>query len=126
MLVPTALVTANIFQQIWKQGFVPRQLEDSAFACYMSRCQRKQLVTFITKLLSLTDSSDITHIIHCIGSYYLVFHAKSAPNRDRWKKYKNKVTANEMGIRFAQLQLMGVGEKDLEQLRQKIELMTMK
>ena len=91
----------------------------------MSRCQRKQLLAHIAKMLSLPDPNEITHIIHCVGSYYLVFRAKAAPNRDRWKKYKGKVTANEMGVNFTQMQLTGIEGRDLEQVRQQIERMTM-
>ena len=53
VIVPTLTVTCSQLQMVWKQGFVPRQLdcEDPSFVCFMSRCRRKQLILFIQRLL---------------------------------------------------------------------------
>lgn len=126
VILPTLTVTCSQLQMVWKQGFVPRQLdcEDPSFVCFMSRCRRKQLILFIQRLLSLSDPSDITHIIHCVEAYYLVFRNNAAPNRERWKKYKSKVTAKEMNLNLSRIQMKVSGEVNYEQLRATIEQMS--
>lgn len=126
VIVPTLTVTCSQLQMVWKQGFVPRQLdcEDPSFVCFMSRCRRKQLILFIQRLLSLSDPSDITHIIHCVDAYYLVFRNNAAPNRERWKKYKSKVTAKEMNLNLSRVQMKVSEGVDYEQLRTTIEQMS--
>lgn len=93
-------MTGNELQQIWKQGYAPRQLDsgDVAFECYMSRCRRQDLVQYVERLLSSGGSGAVSNVIHCSDYYYLVFRGNTAPSRDRWKKYKGRVTAEGRGI----------------------------
>lgn len=122
VIIPTLTVTGSQLQQVWKQGFVPRQLDsDPSFICYVSRCRRKQLLSFIQKLLSLNSPDDVTHIIRCIDAYYLVFKNFAAPNRERWKKYKGRITATEMNLFVNCIQLKLKGNPDYERIRNTVE-----
>ena len=69
-IIPLASVTSNQLQQIWKQGYTPRQLDsvDIGFNCFVSRCRRKELIAYVTKLLSAGDPIHITNIINCIAN----------------------------------------------------------
>ena len=123
VIIPTLTVTGSLLQQVWKQGFVPRQLdsEDPSFICYVSRCRRRLLLAFIQKLLSLNSPDDVTHVICCVDAYYLVFKNYAAPNRERWKKYKSRVTATEMNL-FVNCIKLDIKEKpDYERIRSSIE-----
>ena len=123
-IIPLASVTSNQLQQIWKQGYTPRQLDsvDIGFNCFVSRCRRKELIAYVTKLLSAGDPIHITNIINCIDNYYLIFKGNSAPNRDRWKKYKSKVNAQEMNIDFDKVMVkVETQNPRFELLRQEVE-----
>lgn len=128
-IIPTTSVTGNELQQIWKQGYAPRQLDsgDLAFECYMSRCRRKDLVEYVEQLLSSGGSGAISNVIHCSDYYYLVFRGNTAPSRDRWKKYKGRVTAEGMHIVMGRVRI-GVksAQPDYEKGREVIEEMTNK
>ena len=122
-------MTGNELQQIWKQGYAPRQLDsgDVAFECYMSRCRRQDLVQYVERLLSSGGSGAVSNVIHCSDYYYLVFRGNTAPSRDRWKKYKGRVTGEGMGIVMGRVRL-GVksAKPDYEKARALIEEMTNK
>lgn len=123
-IVPRASVTSNQLQQIWKQGYTPRQLDnvDIGFNCFLSRCRRKQLLEYVGKLLATGDPIVITNIINCTDNYYLIFKGNSAPNRDRWKKYKAKVNAEDMNIDFEKVMVnVDTTKPDFEVLRKDIE-----
>lgn len=122
-IVPLASVTSNQLQQVWKQGYTPRQLDsiDIGFNCFLSRCRRSQLIDFVKQLLSGSDAIQITNVICCTDNYYLIFKGISAPNRDRWKKYKSRVNPVDMGIDFAKVELRNHRKDNYEQLRCEIE-----
>ena len=122
-LVPTCSATESKLQEIWKHNFVPRQLasDDRSFVCYMVRCRRKQLLDYIQQLLSSGSPSVITHIINCIEAHYVVFESSGAPSRIRWKKYKEKVTAKDIGLQFQKVKLNLQDSSDLPAVRDKLE-----
>ena len=127
VIIPTCSVTGNELQQIWKQGYSPRQLDsgDVAFECYMSRCRRKELVDYVSSLLATGGAATIAYIIHCTDCYYLVFKGNTAPSRDRWKKYKGRVTAEGMRVNISRVRIVEKTQNpNYEKAREAIEEMT--
>ena len=122
---PLPSVQSNELQQIWKMGFIPKQLDNkyNPFYCYMVRLRREELINFVNELLSKNgDLTKITNIIHCVDSFYLVFTKNSAPNKDRWKKYKDKITPSALGIDFACKKLCNLSQiKSPSLLRDELE-----
>ena len=85
-----------------------------------------ELIEYVKKLLSAGDPISITNVIHCTDNYYLIFKGTSAPNRDRWKKYKSKVNPDDMNIDFDKVMVnVDTRKPNFEQLRKDIEQKSM-
>lgn len=128
LLKPIQKINSGGLQSTWSKYLAARGLDTHpiGFACFMSRCKRQVLVNFIITSLSIPESS-VLNIIHCTEGFFIVFAKNSAPSRDRWKKYKNKIMPESFEIQYQYQPITPTQQNaNLEEIRNEIEKLSNK
>lgn len=123
LVKPVCGVNSVELQTIWTEEYAARGLDRQpiGFACFLTRCRRQELLQFVQTSLAIPNEK-ITNIIHCNEGFFLVFEKKVVPNRDRWKKYKNRIIPEIFNIEYCCVPAKTPSSDDsFEELRDHIE-----
>ena len=122
--VPITEVTGGELQHVWKDNWNPRKLPllPEGFSCYLSRCQRQNLFSFLCAMVQIDDASVLQYIINCKDGYFVVFPKNLAPSQQRWKKIKQRIVPSMFNVNFVYEPIqMAIPESDVEKVRDQIE-----